>query len=653
MRSMKAPARPCTAYAPALSSPSPDAASHRICASESSANFTNVITTIACMPAIVTAVITRCSPPESRRSIRSASERSRGFPSTSSSFTTIVSAPRAANPGRAPAADFSSAMRVTYAIAGSPGRRVSSMCVGATEKRTPSRARNSRRRGDAEQRTRSIAPPLQDLARRDNRAYTPRNEGEGSPPGAAAHRRRARRPQRDREGPDLVAGHRRGDARHPREGQRAPQAHQLVPLAQGSRDGRAVLPRGGRRGVGLPAGNAPAPRRRDGRRGGGAYPAAAGPGRPRRPAVRQLVRQGLALPHQVDPLRSIDLQGPDAGGDRAGEHSPRRRVPRGGPENPRHRGGIQRHRHRERAQLPQGGGAHDPGRPHRPLQLPPHEAPARAGSDARHPLRASGVGDLLRSRLLQARERHARPPGGLAGAARDRQAPAQDAALDRRPRPLRRGRVPHPHAGDEQGPGRRGGAAHRRRDRPAAVSRREALWSDQAHGQPRRRRLPGRRAGSREPDPARGRGHVPREDLAARRRLRGGLAQTARADRDVDGRGIVRAMKLTPLDLQQKTFRKVTLGGLDEREVRSWLDLVATQLEELTRQLNRPDEEQRRRDARINAFKDREQLLQQTLTTTQKVAEEMKVNARKEADIVLSDAELQAEKIIANAQARS
>jgi cell division initiation protein len=111
-------------------------------------------------------------------------------------------------------------------------------------------------------------------------------------------------------------------------------------------------------------------------------------------------------------------------------------------------------------------------------------------------------------------------------------------------------------------------------------------------------------------------------------------------------------MKLTPLDLQQKRFRKVTLGGLEEREVRSFLDMVATQLEELTRNLNRQDEELRRREARINEFKDREQLLQQTLTTTQKLAEEMKVNARKEAEIICSEAELQAEKIIANAQAR-
>src|SRR5207244_1450103 len=99
------------------------------------------------------------------------------------------------------------------------------------------------------------------------------------------------------------------------------------------------------------------------------------------------------------------------------------------------------------------------------------------------------------------------------------------------------------------------------------------------------------------------------------------------------------AMKLTPLDLQQKTFRKGRLGGLDEKEVRAYLDFVATELEEMTRKLNRQDEELRRREARINEFKDREQLLQQTLTTAQRLAEEMKANGRKEADIVLRDAE--------------
>ena len=111
-------------------------------------------------------------------------------------------------------------------------------------------------------------------------------------------------------------------------------------------------------------------------------------------------------------------------------------------------------------------------------------------------------------------------------------------------------------------------------------------------------------------------------------------------------------MKLTPLDLQQKQFRKARFGGVDEKEVRAYLDLCASEIEEMARKLNKQDEELRRREARIGEFANREQLLQATLTTAQKLAEEMKANTRKEADIILSDAELQAEKIIANAQSR-
>jgi cell division initiation protein len=111
-------------------------------------------------------------------------------------------------------------------------------------------------------------------------------------------------------------------------------------------------------------------------------------------------------------------------------------------------------------------------------------------------------------------------------------------------------------------------------------------------------------------------------------------------------------MKLTPLDLQQKTFRRARFGGVDEKDVRQYLDLIANELEDMKRKLDRQDEELRRRESRITEFKDREQLLQQTLTTAQRLSEEMKANTRKEADIVLSDAELQAEKIIANAQAK-
>jgi len=109
-------------------------------------------------------------------------------------------------------------------------------------------------------------------------------------------------------------------------------------------------------------------------------------------------------------------------------------------------------------------------------------------------------------------------------------------------------------------------------------------------------------------------------------------------------------MKLTPLDLQQKSFRKLRLGGLDEKEVRAFLELCASEMEDLIRKLHQQDEELRRRESRIEELRSREHLLQQTLTTAQKLAEEVKENARKEAQIAVSEAELQGEKIVQAAQ---
>ena len=109
-------------------------------------------------------------------------------------------------------------------------------------------------------------------------------------------------------------------------------------------------------------------------------------------------------------------------------------------------------------------------------------------------------------------------------------------------------------------------------------------------------------------------------------------------------------MKLTPLDLQQKSFRKLRLGGVDEKEVRAFLELCASEMEDLIRKLHQQDEELRRRESRIEELRAREHLLQQTLTTAQKLAEDVKENARKEAQITLSEAELQGEKIVQAAQ---
>ena len=111
-------------------------------------------------------------------------------------------------------------------------------------------------------------------------------------------------------------------------------------------------------------------------------------------------------------------------------------------------------------------------------------------------------------------------------------------------------------------------------------------------------------------------------------------------------------MKLTPLDLQQHQFKTQRFGGLDEKEVRTFLDQAAAEIEDLVRKTHQQDEELRKQSARIAEYREREMLLQTTLTTAQKMTDDLKGHARREADHILSAAELQAEKIIANAQAK-
>ena len=111
-------------------------------------------------------------------------------------------------------------------------------------------------------------------------------------------------------------------------------------------------------------------------------------------------------------------------------------------------------------------------------------------------------------------------------------------------------------------------------------------------------------------------------------------------------------MKLTPLEVQQKTFRKSRFGGSDAEEVAHFLEAVARAMEDQTRELHRLQEAARQKDTQLAEFREREQMLQATMTTAQRVSDDLKALARKEAEVMLSDAELQAEKIIANAQSK-
>ena len=101
-------------------------------------------------------------------------------------------------------------------------------------------------------------------------------------------------------------------------------------------------------------------------------------------------------------------------------------------------------------------------------------------------------------------------------------------------------------------------------------------------------------------------------------------------------------MNITPLDITQKQFKKVFRGS-DAEEVEAFLALIATEFEALVKEANFLRETNQRRVEEIAEYRSRERALQETLVTAQKASEEIREAARREAEITLSDAELQAE----------
>ena len=111
-------------------------------------------------------------------------------------------------------------------------------------------------------------------------------------------------------------------------------------------------------------------------------------------------------------------------------------------------------------------------------------------------------------------------------------------------------------------------------------------------------------------------------------------------------------MKITPLDIQQQQFR-VRFRGFDMVEVDNFLDLLANEFEELLKDNNQLREEDRRKLARINELEAGEKELRDTLVSAQRITEEMKNNARKEAELIIEEAKLNAQKIIGNGQSQA
>src|SRR5512139_60195 len=108
-------------------------------------------------------------------------------------------------------------------------------------------------------------------------------------------------------------------------------------------------------------------------------------------------------------------------------------------------------------------------------------------------------------------------------------------------------------------------------------------------------------------------------------------------------------MKVTPLDIQQKRFH-VAFRGYERTEVDAFLDVVREEMEGLVREVTELREFHNTYDERMRDYRDREDTLKSTMITTHKLAEDIRENARKEAQLMVKDAEIKYQQTLERAR---
>ena len=102
-------------------------------------------------------------------------------------------------------------------------------------------------------------------------------------------------------------------------------------------------------------------------------------------------------------------------------------------------------------------------------------------------------------------------------------------------------------------------------------------------------------------------------------------------------------MRITPLDIRKQEFKK-GMRGLDADEVYAFLNTVAQEYENVLNDNKQLREHIVDLRERLKEFKNMETNLRDTLLTAEKLTAEAKENARHEADLIIKEAEIEAEK---------
>ena len=107
--------------------------------------------------------------------------------------------------------------------------------------------------------------------------------------------------------------------------------------------------------------------------------------------------------------------------------------------------------------------------------------------------------------------------------------------------------------------------------------------------------------------------------------------------------------RLTAMDVEKQEFRQ-KVRGYAQDEVRLFLRSVAEEMQRLNLRNAELEEDTGRLRDQVREIREREQTLQETLVSAQRMAEEMKERATHESEMVLREARIKAERTLEQAQ---
>ncbi len=110
-------------------------------------------------------------------------------------------------------------------------------------------------------------------------------------------------------------------------------------------------------------------------------------------------------------------------------------------------------------------------------------------------------------------------------------------------------------------------------------------------------------------------------------------------------------MKLTPLEIRKQSFRK-TMRGFDPEEVRVFLDMAADEYEKVLQENGMLSEKVRYLNERLEEYHHLEKTLQSSILTAERAAADSRERSRLEAETVVNDAHVRAERILEDSRGR-